>query len=148
MALNTLADFDMEDVGNNRYEAAEECWSEVVAQAAKAPPVLQFTRHIFKPGRNITVRRGLKWDRVPNALIDFGDGRHFMLATLSTLTYQFHQLDDHMLRDEHDPTCRTVTGLFDELSRVYPGFSRHEDVTLVSFYLPSYGTASEVTTDD
>ncbi|NID14388.1 hypothetical protein [Luteibacter yeojuensis] len=138
VAISLLADFPMDDIGDNRMIAAGECWEELLAIASKDPPVLQFKRHIFKPGRNTTVRRGSKWDGVGHALIDLGDVKPSMLATLSTTTYRFNQVSDHMLRDEHDPSCRTVNGLLTEMQRVYPGFSDSEDVTLVNFYLPSY----------
>lgn len=141
-ALHTLAMFDAEDIGNNPNEAACECWGEILNLVAMEPHVLQFTRHVFKPGRNTTVRRGRKWLHRPHALIDLGDEKPSMLAMLTTNLMPFHLLTDHWLRDEHDPSCRTVSGLLNEMRRVYPGFKSHEDVTLVNFYLPEYQMAS------
>lgn len=139
-ALHTLELFDADKVGNNPSDAANECWGKIIDLVAKMPPVLKFTNHVFKPDRNTTVRRGRKWLHRSHALIDLGDENPSMLATISTNLMPFHLLTDNWLRDEHDPSCRTVDGLLEEMKRIYPGFKPYEDVTLVDFHLPEYIT--------
>ena len=98
-----------------------------------ALPVLGFARAVFRKGRNTTVRRGTRWLGVPRVRLQFEDGRLSPPVALETEARPFRDLDAHALRDEHDPACRTPSGLFAELARHYPGFSEDETVTLCHF---------------
>lgn len=140
--LRRLAYFDMDSVGNGPCEAAEELWAELIKNPMEVMR-LEFSNPVFHRGVNTTVRRGLKWSRVDKAVVRIGDID--CMLPISSLSYPFHLLDDHHLRNEHDPTCRTVTGLLAELRRVYPGFQEGETVTLVNFTLPGI---PDMETDD
>ena len=98
-----------------------------------ALPVLGFARAVFRAGRNTTVRRGTRWLGVTRARLQLGDGRLSDPVALETEARPFRELDAHALRDEHDPACRTPSGLFAELARHYPGFGVDETVTLCHF---------------
>jgi len=102
---------------------------------------------------NLTVRRGVKWSfcsigdivNVSDADNRFEiteDGKHrditkpiilFQAAIVGTKVVRFCDLLDNDLENEHAPNCRTVDGLFDVLSKIYPLFDRREIVTLVYF---------------
>ena len=138
-ATDLLANFDMDDVGNNRGDAAEECWAALVEQLSRPAPELKFSNPVFHAGTNLTVRRGTKWHREQWATVQIGDTR--LTVRLSCMTHRFAWLTDHWVRDEHDPACRTVAGLLAEMQRVYPGFSEQEEVTLVRFNVPAIDAA-------
>lgn len=137
---SVLGHFDMDSIGEDPACAAMECWHQLIKLVAREPKRLEFSNPVFKPGRNITVRRGRKWSVESIAAVQVG--MSLVVVELSSLTYMFSQLSDHILRDEHDPSCRTVDGLFKEMCRVYPGFDRNEEVTVVTFYLPDVQEAS------
>jgi hypothetical protein len=136
-----IATADLEDVGNCREDAALELWDDILQEVSEEVPLLRFSRPVFHAGRNVTVRRGAKWFREEWAYVDIGEDKEPMLLKIGTDLRPFFLLSPVLLADEHDPSCRTLDGLFSEMQRVYPGFERHEDVTVVSFYLPAYGTA-------
>lgn len=133
-ALSMLANFDMGSVGDSEEDAAVECWAALLKLAASEPRQLEFQNPVFNAGWNTTVRRGRKWSKEGIAKVKIGQS--FAVVELRPLTYRFNQLSDHILRHEHDPSCRTVEGLFNEMCRVYPGFQRNEEVTVVDFWLP------------
>jgi hypothetical protein len=139
-AASYMTTFDFDSVGYNELDAAEECWNELLKLASNPPPILKFSNPVFNNGRNLSVRRGEKWRGVEFAMIELGGGEVSPLIRLSTTTYDFNELRDEMLADEHDPACRTVDGLFKVMCEVYPGFSRNEAVTLVRFNLPYAAT--------
>lgn len=129
-----LAYFDMEAVGNGPLDSSSECWAALVEMAGKEVHKLEFSNPVFHAGTNLTVRRGTKWHGREWAALRVGEAS--LTVRLSTMTHKLVWLDDHWLRDEHDPACRTVSGLVAEMERVYPGFDPYEDVTLVRFDLP------------
>jgi len=91
---------------------------------------LKFKNRVFKEGRNLTVRRGVKWDGEVEAIICTLEINH---VYLQTVVMRFADLTDDDLAYEHDEGCRTVKGLLAIMYEVYPGFDRREIVTLVSF---------------
>jgi len=133
-ALSMLAHFDMGNIGDSSEDAAAECWASLLERAGSRPKILEFQNPVFHPGWNTTVRRGSKWSKERLAGVQVGSS--CVVVELKSVQYHFHQLRDHMLRHEHDPSCRTVEGLFTEMCRIYPGFQRNEEVTLVDFWLP------------
>ncbi|HFI2210296.1 TPA: hypothetical protein ACGPPQ_002877 [Pseudomonas aeruginosa] len=133
-ALSMLANFDMGSVGDSAEDAAAECWSSLLERAGNQPKELQFQNPVFHSGWNTTVRLGSKWSKERLAGVRIGTA--CVVVELKSVRYHFNQLRDHMLRQEHDPSCRTVEGLFAEMCRVYPGFQRNDVVTVVDFWLP------------
>lgn len=105
---------------------------------------LLFKNPVFKSGRNLTVRRGIKWDIADKQnvlIIDTDDpiredGQPKVLHVvdiLETRVMRFIDLEDSDLQDEHDPVCRTYEGLLNVMEKTYPGFDQREIVTLVWF---------------
>lgn len=133
-ASRLLAYFDMDSIGNSPHDAADECWHHLLDMVGAEPPTLEFQNPVFNAGRNTTVRRGSRWHGRSWAKIRLGDGD--VIVKLYPMTHDFYLLSDHWLRHEHDPACRTVDGLFAEMQRIYPGFKRHEEVTVIDFWLP------------
>ena len=96
-------------------------------------PILEFARATFLAGRNTTVRRGTRWHGVPAARLRLADGGLSPPVALETVLRVFRELDEADLRFEHDPACRTPTGLFDELALHHAGFGEDETVRLCHF---------------
>lgn len=140
-ALSFLINFDMESIGNGHSDGADECWAGLLDRIAKAIPRLEFSNPVFHPGTNTTVRRGDKWCREELAVIHVGNVD--CIVKLRPITHPFNLLTDHWLRDEHDPSCRTVDGLLTEMQRVYPGFKPTEKVTVINFELPMADSPQE-----
>ena len=98
-------------------------------------PLLEFSNPVFKDGINLTTRRGRKWHGVDMAYIQLGGEYRFGPAILATRVLPFNEVTDADLKNEHDPSCRTVEGLAVEMKRVYPEFDLTDEVTLVEFIL-------------
>jgi len=107
---------------------------------------LIFSKNVHHQGRNLTVRRGIKWALETEAAIPDATTRSIGVSgimrrvpvevQLITRVVRFLDLKDDDLRHEHDENCRTVGGLLAELQRVYPGFDPRELVTLVEYTMP------------
>lgn len=97
--------------------------------------LLEFSNPVFKDGVNLTTRRGRKWHGVDMAFIQLGGTHTFGPAILATRVLPFNEVTDADLKNEHDPSCRTVEGLAIEMKRVYPEFELTDEVTLVEFIL-------------
>lgn len=101
-------------------------------------PKLLFSNPTFKEGINLTTRKGIKWAVVWDKFVPVAEtGKEAIeLGTaeiIETKVVPFDSIRDGMLKDEHDPSCRTWGGLLIEMQRVYPTFSDGEVVTLVYF---------------
>ena len=99
---------------------------------------LRFENPVFNDGRNITVRRGIRWNDVTSTELCDKDGQFLdglRRVNIKTSVMRFADLNDSDLIDEHDERCRTVDGLFAVMCEVYPGFDWREIVTLVTFEL-------------
>lgn len=107
------------------------------AAGALPAPLLDFAHPHFKSGRNLSVRRGRKWLSVTVAAIRPAPGKPVLEVRLACRLCRFNQLTEADLADEHDRRCRTPAGLLAMLARLYPGFDPGEEVTLVSFCLPT-----------
>lgn len=108
---------------------------------------LLFTNPVFSEGENLTVRKGLKWYNTEFYLNEVfpvlktdeqtdENGNRKILAYANiktTLQFKFSDLPEDVLVDEHDPKCRTKKGLFKVMSKVYPGLSVNDIITLVYF---------------
>lgn len=97
--------------------------------------LLQFTNPVFNNGFNLTVRRGTKWHGVRECRVQLGGDHTVFVNRMHTQVFTFNTLEDFDLRYEHDPVCRTVTGLSKVMKEVYPEFEETDEVTLVTFIL-------------
>lgn len=91
---------------------------------------LEFQKPVFNDGKNISVRRGVKWSGA-KGIVPINDS--LQAEILFTQTFVFFSLLNSDLENEHDPACRTYNGLLKEMDRVYPGFDEREIVTIVHF---------------
>lgn len=108
---------------------------------------LFFGNPVFKQGMNITCRRGAKWDTLPkdhvyvvdvhDPLKEDGSTKVLHVVEIETRVFKFSDLTDEDLVNEHDPSCRTYSGLLEEMEKVYDGFDPREMVTLCSFWIDS-----------
>ena len=98
--------------------------------------VMNFKKPVFHPGMNTTVRRGGKWaDLKPGMLLRIAvDGGTIDVPVCRVLLSKFGYLHEADVRDEHDPACRSLTGLLDEMCRCYHGFGLQDDIVAVTFY--------------
>ena len=95
---------------------------------------IHFNNPIFHDGINCTVRHGYKWaDLKIGEEILLNEIRRAVVKKL--LICRFGELKKRDLSCEHDPNCRTVDGLFNALSEIYPGFSNNSVVTVIYFKL-------------
>ncbi len=108
---------------------------------------LLFQNPVFEPGINITVRNGRKWPiiRVGEILQltetgEIGPITTAHVAGVVPINWDLTE-DRHILEAwcylEHDPKCRTIVGLTDELTRIYGG-KWGPDLTVIAF-LPVNG---------
>jgi hypothetical protein len=98
---------------------------------------MYFRNPVFHPGMNVTVRRGRKWAPVMGQEVDIVDLENdavlMSVKVKETLLLPFEEIDPELLKIEHDPACRTKSGLLKELKSTYDGFSEKEEVTVVRF---------------
>ena len=99
-------------------------------------PVLGLAHPVLHPGRNLSVRRGSRWHGIARVRILLPGGGLSEPLPLDTRVLAFERLTEADLADEHDPACRTPSGLLAVLQRHYPGFAAHETVTLCAFHWP------------
>lgn len=96
-------------------------------------PVLGMANPHYHRGSNLSVRRGTRWLGTSHARLPLTDGGLSAPLRLTTRACRFDTLTDADLHDEHDPQCRTVTGLLAILRQHYAGFETTETVTLCRF---------------
>lgn len=97
-----------------------------------------FNKFVFKPGLNITVRRGIKWSGLSGLIsvkqtdvsVEYG-----MIGGIikSTHIMRFCDIPKTWLHIEHDPDCRTRAGLLRGMRETYDDFIEEEIVTVVTF---------------
>jgi hypothetical protein len=99
------------------------------------------TNNNFHSGFNVTVRRGtkyardleigemIKFENLQGELIGSGSVRQFIAGAIEDLPQQ-------ILNFEHDPKCRTMSGLIEVLQNCYddPGIDPTEVVTAIVLY--------------
>jgi len=105
---------------------------------------LYFHNPKFRMGKNLTVRRGVKWDvgeKENIGIIDTNDpltddGKDKIIKVVNIETKVMRFLDISSSGDyyfEHDPKYETFSGLLNKMNSIYPGFNISEIVTLVYF---------------
>lgn len=96
---------------------------------------LKFRKPIGLGKRFQTVRLGVRYDEVGEIvnLVD-QEGNHYGQAeVVSALVSKFKNLDKSEISLEHDPRCRSLAGLYDELNRCYGyDFDMEADVTVLT----------------
>jgi hypothetical protein len=97
--------------------------------------ILYFKNPVFKYGVNITVRRGTKWSGREGKAVACGTGNkeYVPINIQGTKVMKFSDISDFDLENEHDPTCRNVSGLLKVMEEIYCCFTIKEVVTLVYF---------------
>lgn len=102
--------------------------------------LLRFSNPVFNQGENITVRYGIKWAAHGPGAVDLAtaDGRRLASAKIIKCVMKpFCDITEPEIANEHDPSCRTLEGLHDELCGIYEGFKPNDKVTLVTFTIDS-----------
>lgn len=94
---------------------------------------LLFKNEVFNEGRNVTVRRGIKWSLEDEAYIPALDVD--VDIRTSVMRFKDIQINTAVIHDEHDPECRDYYGLLEVMQRTYPGFIPDEIVTVVEFFV-------------
>jgi len=96
--------------------------------------IIYFNNPVFHDGINCTVRRGYKWAdlKIGEEILLNGDRRAVVKKLLIS---RFKEIRKEDILCEHDPECRTIDGLFNALSEIYPGFSNNSIVTIIYFKL-------------
>ena len=94
----------------------------------------------FRNGRNVSVRRGVKWAGAKGTYIgkpsDKKDKRHILLEILFTEIYRFKDIPAKVLYYEHQKSCQTYEGLLKAMFEGYgSGFMEDEYVTVIYFHL-------------
>lgn len=99
---------------------------------------LKFSTPVFHDGLNLTVRLGRKWSHTVIAetvVVVDSEGKKAGEAVINGVLYcNLGAIPSGLLAIEHDPSCRTPTGLSAELERVYGRPVRpHEMVSVLIF---------------
>ena len=111
---------------------------------------LLFKKAVFRNGINTTIRRGVKWDIcdkedvciidmldsvcLDKEMLNYGQDKIIAVVDIKTKVKPFTSLlNSPDLLLEHDPACRTYSGLFDVMQEIYPDFEESEIVTVVYF---------------
>jgi hypothetical protein len=111
---------------------------------------LLFKKAVFHKGVNVTVRRGVKWDVgdkenvciidmldptcLDKEMFNYGQDKVIAVVDIKTKVKPFVALlGSRDLLLEHDPDCRTYSGLFNVMQEIYPDFEESEIVTIVYF---------------
>ncbi len=105
-----------------------------------------FSTMKFRPGLNITVRLGDKWNDfrgpIDIARTERSDVAHTGIVVDTLYFERFEELyESVLLRLEHDPYCKNFFNLIKTMNTMYPGnhvtgelpFSRESAVTVVFF---------------
>jgi len=87
-----------------------------------------FENPVHTPGVNVTIRRGVKWSLESEA-----DIQGLGMRPITTKVMCFDMIADHDVKNEHDPMCRNVEGLFKTLCRLYTDFDWREHVTIITY---------------
>lgn len=99
---------------------------------------LLFKNPVFHKGVNLTVRRGIKWAMVPvGTEINILETDSYILNETGIITkvmvMPFWDIEERMLKEEHDPCCTNYKGLQEIMKEVYEDFSVNEVITLLYF---------------
>jgi len=107
---------------------------------------LQFKNPVFNNDVNVTVRRGVKWAIEEEPEFGFWivntndmikeDGKTKIIGFAEIIdrkVIRFTDIHADMIQHEHDPDCRTYSGLFEVMKRTYDNFNEYEIVTILTF---------------
>lgn len=95
---------------------------------------LIFEKMEFLKGRNLTIRRGTKWDQRDVNFVSDRDGNKVVtIKNVVRKVMKFSDLTEADLVHEHDSDCRTYHGLLLRMLQLYPDFDEREIVTLIYF---------------
>lgn len=100
-----------------------------------------FQNPVFQNGINVTVRYGTKWmekSEIGDTLTIKETGKKDIIAKgliINKDAFVANQIKDGLLEFEHDPACRNIDGLLEELKRVYPDFINIDIVTVLFFVI-------------
>lgn len=110
---------------------------------------MKFNRPTLREGHNVTVRLGRDWlDRIGMTsevkldLVWSWKGSTIGIGyVVQTIYCQLSQIPIEWMLLNHDPKCRTVSGLISTLQRYYPSETINEltEVTAVLFVSPGVG---------
>ena len=100
---------------------------------------LLFDKPAHHAGKNVTVRRGIKWASIGPGPVELeAEGMVRRGRILDVALFHFQHLPGWVYRLEHDPACHTYEGLRAAMARVYPTFDAKEIVSVVSYELNEY----------
>jgi hypothetical protein len=105
----------------------------------KVPMV--FRNPIFQEGVNATVRKGTRWANLlgPESIfrVESGQREHlFDGFVIESSVKRLCDLQDDETLHHHDPRCRTATGLYRELKKIYgEKINARSEVSIVLFEL-------------
>lgn len=99
---------------------------------------MEFLNPTFKDGSNLTCRLGTKWCHklaplMRIKLVETGKNNGPEALITAYWPTKFSEIDEAILKDEHDPDCRTFNGLAEVMRNTYPEFTLDSVVTLVRF---------------
>jgi hypothetical protein len=106
-----------------------------------------FVKPQFEPGINITVRLGTKWysyfyknsnDGIREVLVELATPDGVSLNKIAVIEHvemlTFNTIRSTILELEHDPACRNLRGLYNELKSLYgKQFHASSLVTIIYF---------------
>ena len=140
--------------GLRRLEAAAEKLNHLAERLQPPMKKLLFSNPVFEPGQmNVTVRMGDKWAKqglVPSNTIELveteGEKPLGFATWAGCMVLSVGQLWEArgVLDLEHDPDCRSYSGLIGELGQVY-GVDEIDEgqVVTVVFFVPHAGVAAK-----
>jgi len=97
--------------------------------------VLMFRNPDFKKGTNTTTRRGVKAISKDTTALAY-DSEYNLIGSCRIVSVQYFRLsdmDDNLLRNQHDKATQTKSGLKDQLLTFYPTLHDDEIMTLITF---------------
>ena len=109
---------------------------------------LLFSNPVFHDGINVTVRKGYKWADAMGEIVDVmntdGTGEPIMAQVLGVLMTKLNTIPESILQHEHDPSCRTLSGITKEMRNVYGDDVKDDEPVTVLFFEFGKGTIFEV----
>lgn len=112
--------------------------SQEIKEKSEAKHEILFSNPVFHKGININVRNGDKWMRADvGDLLDIKSSKENRIIltaiVIGKALIPFSLIQNQWLLNEHDPFCRNAGGLYEEMKRLYPGFTKDSLVTVLFF---------------
>ena len=98
--------------------------------------VMKFQNPIFREGLMQTTRKGTEWNKGTNGYVRICNGENKFIGGIWIVyshTFKFKDIPEPEIAMNHDPGCRSRSGLLKAMKRFYPGFNEDDVVTLVYF---------------